>query len=220
MEIDQPYQNHNGGAIEFGPDGYLYVGLGDGGDRNDPNANGQDLSTPARFDSYASMSIIPRQARTTAFPPTIRSSTSTVRDRKSTPTASAIHGESPSTGKPECSGPAMSARSSGRKSYRHQKGANYGWSNREGTHAFGNRPPVDGVSDPVEPVWEYDHQIGKSITGGRVYRSSRVPDLSGKYLFADYVTGKDLGAELRSSHRQGDTKRAGHSRQHFGPRVR
>ncbi len=71
-----------------------------------------------------------------------------------------------------------------------EKGGNYGWSNREGTHAFGNRPMVDGVSDPIEPVWEYDHRIGKSITGGRVYRSSRVPDLSGKYLFADYVTGK------------------------------
>ena len=68
-------------------------------------------------------------------------------------------------------------------------GGNYGWSNREGTHAFGNRPTVSGVSDPIEPVWEYDHQIGKSITGGRVYRSSRVPQLSGKYLYADYVTG-------------------------------
>ncbi len=50
------------------------------------------------------------------------------------------------------------------------KGGNYGWSNREGTHAFGNRPQTDGVSEPIDPVWEYDHQIGKSITGGRVYR--------------------------------------------------
>jgi hypothetical protein len=48
---------------------------------------------------------------------------------------------------------------------------------------------VDGVSRPLEPIWEYDHQIGKSITGGRVYRSSRVPQLQGKYLYADYVTG-------------------------------
>ena len=69
------------------------------------------------------------------------------------------------------------------------KGGNYGWSSREGSHAFGNRPPVDGVSSPIEPIWEYDHQIGKSVTGGRVYRSKREPKLTGKYLYADYVTG-------------------------------
>ena len=85
---------------------------------------------------------------------------------------------------------AMSAKNSGKKSIVVNKGGNYGWSNREGSHAFGNRPAVDGVSAPIEPVWEYDHQIGKSITGGRVYRSSRVPELERKYLYADYVTGK------------------------------
>ncbi len=51
MEIDQPFQNHNGGSIEFGPDGYLYIGLGDGGLRNDPHENGQNLSSIARFHS-------------------------------------------------------------------------------------------------------------------------------------------------------------------------
>ncbi|MBU6175980.1 MAG: PQQ-dependent sugar dehydrogenase, partial [Planctomycetes bacterium] len=69
------------------------------------------------------------------------------------------------------------------------KGGNYGWSLREGMHPFGNRNPSSGNSNPVDPVWEYDHIIGKSITGGRVYSSDRLPQLKGKYLYADYVTG-------------------------------
>jgi glucose/arabinose dehydrogenase len=70
-----------------------------------------------------------------------------------------------------------------------KKGGNYGWSRREGTHPFGNTDGEFDVSQAIEPVWEYDHQIGKSITGGRVYRSDRLPQLNGKYLYADYVTG-------------------------------
>jgi len=68
-------------------------------------------------------------------------------------------------------------------------GGNYGWSSRESTHAFAN---VDAsqTDELVEPIWEYDHQIGKSITGGHVYRGSRLPELAGAYLYADYVTGR------------------------------
>ena len=69
------------------------------------------------------------------------------------------------------------------------KGGNYGWSNHEGSHSFGNRPDVKGVSAAIEPVWEYDHSVGKSITGGRVYNSDRLPQLTGKYIYADYVSG-------------------------------
>ena len=69
------------------------------------------------------------------------------------------------------------------------KGGNYGWSTMEGTHSFGNRPAVAGVGAYVAPVWEYDHSVGKSITGGRVYNSARLPQLTGKYLYADYVSG-------------------------------
>jgi glucose/arabinose dehydrogenase len=70
-----------------------------------------------------------------------------------------------------------------------EKGKNYGWSNREGYHAFGNRPDVEGVATPTDPIWEYDHSVGKSITGGRVYNSDRLPTLKGKYVYADYVRG-------------------------------
>lgn len=188
MEIDQPYQNHNGGAIEFGPDGYLYVALGDGGDRNDPIANGQDRASmlgsilridvdhPAAGKNYgipADNPFVSVDGDPEVYAYGLRNPWRIAFDRE--------------TGMLWCG-------DVGQELWEEvnviEKGGNYGWSNREGTHAFGNRPMVDGVSDPIEPVWEYDHQIGKSITGGRVYRSSRVPDLSGKYLFADYVTGK------------------------------
>ena len=70
-----------------------------------------------------------------------------------------------------------------------KRGGNYGWSSRESTHAFGNID-VSKADELVEPIWEYDHQIGKSITGGHIYRSSRLPELEGAYLYADYVTGR------------------------------
>ena len=60
---------------------------------------------------------------------------------------------------------------------------------REGTNLFGNRD-IKMHSPPIDPIWEYDHQLGKSITGGIVYRGSRLPELQGHYLYADYVTGR------------------------------
>lgn len=189
MEIDQPFQNHNGGCIEFGPDGFLYIGLGDGGDRNDPHANGQNLSTllgsilridvdhPSPGKNYGIPADNPfvntKGARPEIYAHGIRNAWRFAFDKE--------------TGTFWCG-------DVGQELWEEvivvTKGGNYGWSSREGTHAFGNRPPVEGVGQRIEPVWEYDHQIGKSITGGRVYRSSRHPQLNGKYLYADYVTGR------------------------------
>jgi glucose/arabinose dehydrogenase len=189
MEIEQPYQNHNGGAIEFGPDGFLYIALGDGGDRNDPKANGQNLG-----------SVLGKILRIDVDHPSAGKNYGIPADNPFVDVDGAL---------PEIY--AFGLRNPWRIAFDKEtgllwagdvgqelweevvlvtKGGNYGWSTREGSHAFGNRPPVEGVSAPIEPVWEYDHQIGKSITGGRVYRSSRVGDLTGKYLYADYVTGK------------------------------
>lgn len=187
MEIKQPYQNHNGGSIEFGPDGYLYIGLGDGGDRNDPQANGQNLST--LLGSILRIDVDhPADGKNYGIPadnPFV-----------STPDA-----------RPEIY--AIGVRNPWRLSFDSKtgdfwmgdvgqelweevnlvtKGGNYGWSTREGTNSFGNRPPVAGVGEFIEPVWQYDHRIGRSITGGRVYRGTRMPELAGKYLYADYVT--------------------------------
>lgn len=70
-----------------------------------------------------------------------------------------------------------------------KKGGNYGWSIREGRHIFANAGS-SASADVVEPIWEYDHQIGKSITGGTVYRGSKHAELDGHYLYGDYVAGK------------------------------
>ncbi|MCG8652029.1 MAG: PQQ-dependent sugar dehydrogenase, partial [Pirellulales bacterium] len=188
MEIAQPFQNHNGGCIEFGPDGFLYVALGDGGSANDPLGGGQDLTTllgsilridvdktsPGR--NYAVPADNPfvdtAGARDEIYAFGIRNAWRIAFDKE--------------TGDLWCG-------DVGQELWEEvnliTKGGNYGWSNREGTHAFGNRPVPAGVGTPIEPVWEYDHRIGRSITGGRVFRSPRLPELDGKYLYADYVTG-------------------------------
>jgi glucose/arabinose dehydrogenase len=69
-----------------------------------------------------------------------------------------------------------------------ESGGNYGWSAREGLHAAKSKL-VDNTSKPTDPIWEYHHDIGKSITGGVVYHGSAVPELKGYYMYADYVSG-------------------------------
>lgn len=82
-----------------------------------------------------------------------------------------------------------------------ERGGNYGWSKREGMHPFG--PQGSGPStDFVEPIWEYHHDLGKSITGGVVYRGTAIPELQGVYLFADYVSGKMWGIRYDDAKKQ------------------
>ncbi len=187
LDVEQPFQNHNGGSMEFGPDGHLYIAFGDGGLRNDPKATGQDRSQ--LLGSILRIDV----------------------DKKTNGLAYGIPADNPFIGvsgiRPEIFAHGFRnpwriafdkaghlwAADVGQDLYEEinivTKGGNYGWSLREGMHPFGNRNPSSGNSNPVDPVWEYDHIIGKSITGGRVYSSDRLPQLKGKYLYADYVTG-------------------------------
>jgi glucose/arabinose dehydrogenase len=187
LDVEQPFQNHNGGSMEFGPDGHLYIAFGDGGLRNDPKATGQDRSQ--LLGSILRIDV----------------------DKKTGGLAYGIPADNPFVGvsgiRPEIFAHGFRnpwriafdkaghlwAADVGQDLYEEvnivTKGGNYGWSLREGMHPFGNRNPSSGNSSPVDPVWEYDHIIGKSITGGRVYSSDRLPQLKGKYLYADYVTG-------------------------------
>ena len=188
LEIDQPFKNHNGGSMEFGPDGYLYVGLGDGGSGNDPFENGQNIGTlkgsilridvdhPQDGMNYGIPVDNPfvnvEGARPEIYAYGLRNVWRLSFDSK--------------TGNLWCG-------DVGQAQWEEiniiQSGGNYGWSVREGTHPFSNRT-LNGPSEPIDPIWDYGHTIGKSITGGRVYRGSRIPELAGKYVYADYITGR------------------------------
>jgi glucose/arabinose dehydrogenase len=188
MVVPQPYQNHNGGPIEFGNDGYLYIAFGDGGARNDPKANGQNRSQ--LLGSILRIDV----------------------DQKSENVAYKVPADNPFVGvegvRPEIY--AYGFRNPWRIAFDRKtgklwcadvgqdlweevnvvsKGGNYGWSVREGAYTFGNRTPGADSANAIDPVWAYDHSVGKSITGGRVYRSDRLKELEGKYLYADYVSG-------------------------------
>jgi len=188
MEIAQPFKNHNGGSIEFGPDGYLYIAMGDGGFRNDPEGNGQNLGTLLgsilRIDVDQSAGDlkygIPKDnpfvdvkgARPETYAFGLRNPWRIAFDKE--------------TG-------LLWAGDVGQELWEEvnviRKGGNYGWSVREGSYPFGNADVDPSLPSPIGPVWEYDHGVGKSITGGRVYRGKSAPELAGKYLFADYVSG-------------------------------
>lgn len=183
---EQSFTNHNGGSIAFGPDGYLYIGLGDGGGLNDLLSHGQNLTT--FLGSILRIDV----------------------DKRDPGKAYAVPADNPFVGradaKPEIY--AFGFRNVWQMAFDPptgrlwvadvgqdlleeinvvKKGGNYGWSVREGTKAFGREAAPAGT---IDPVWEYDHQVGKSITGGCVYRGQEIPELQAAYLYADYVSGK------------------------------
>ena len=113
--VDQPYDNHNGGELVFGPDGYLYIGLGDGGSGGDPQGQRPVARHAARQDPPDRPTADGGRSRT-AFPPTTRSSATRAPAPRSGPTACATRGASPSTPRPATCGSATSARTRGRRS--------------------------------------------------------------------------------------------------------
>lgn len=188
MEIDQPFHNHNGGAIEFGGDGYLYIGLGDGGDRNDPLGNGQDLST--WLGAILRIDVDRETAgKRYAIPP----DNPFISDPNAKPEIFAYGFRNIWRLAFDAKTDDLWVGDVGQDLWEEinivRRGGNYGWNVREGTHPFGNAAAVT-PNATIGPIWEYDHRIGKSITGGRVYNSSRLPELRGKYVYADYVSGR------------------------------
>jgi glucose/arabinose dehydrogenase len=183
--ISQPYPNHNGGSVVFGPDGYLYLGLGDGGSGGDPQGNAQALNTLLgkilRIDvDTGNPYAIPAgnefsgggAAEIWAYG--LRNPWRFSFDRLTGDVYIADVGQNAweevnflPAGSPA--------------------GANFGWVIREGTHPYAGAAPVG--MELIDPVAEYDHGQGCSVTGGFVYRGEALPAWQGVYLYGDYCTG-------------------------------
>jgi len=184
--VDQPFGNHNGGLVAFGPDGMLYVGMGDGGSGGDPQGHGQNRGTLLG----ALLRIDVDGGDPYAVPP-----------------------DNPFVGRPGMRGEvwAWGLRNPWRFAFDRDEGLlyladvgqnaweeidvapasaaglNYGWNVMEGAHCYGTSScDRTGL---VLPVHEYSHDEGCSVTGGHVYRGSRVPGLRGHYFYADYCGG-------------------------------
>ncbi len=195
----QPFGNHNGGQLQFGPDGYLYIGLGDGGSGGDPLKKAQDLTSLLgkilRIDveSGAELYEIPTDNPFVNDP----SAAGEIwalglrnpwRFSFDSATGDLYIGDVGQSSLEEVN--VQAAGSPG--------GENYGWSIMEGTRCFGN-PSCDttGISLPVA---EYDHSQGEcSVTGGSVYRGDAFPSMQGIYLYGDYCSGRIWGLQRQGA---------------------
>jgi glucose/arabinose dehydrogenase len=189
LVVEQPYSNHNGGNLVFGPDGFLYVGLGDGGSGGDPHGNGQSLSTllgkmlridpqlsgEAPFRIPADNPFVGRaDARPAIWAYGLRNPWRYSFDRL---TGDLWIGDVGQTEWEEVD--VQLAGSSG--------GENYGWNILEGSHPFFG----DELPDGVTPIYEYSHaEGGCTVIGGYVYRGESIPALDGAYLFGDLCIGE------------------------------
>jgi glucose/arabinose dehydrogenase len=187
MEVEQPFSNHNGGQLVFGPDGYLYIGLGDGGSSGDPQGNGQNLGTVLGSILRIDVSGL------------------------SAPGDYEIPADNPFVGTEGARAEiwAFGLRNPWRFSFDLEtgllwagdvgqnlweeidiitKGANYGWNIMEGSHCYS---PSTGCNQSglTLPIVDYDHSQGCSVTGGYIYRGDQIPSLRGYYIYGDYCSG-------------------------------
>jgi glucose/arabinose dehydrogenase len=188
LEFSQPYENHNGGQLAFGPDGYLYIATGDGGSGGDPQGNGQNQATllgkilridvdhPSNGKNYGIPADNPFPD-TTLYKPEIF----------------AYGLRNPWRFSFDSVTGGLWAGDVGQNRIEEvdivNKGKNYGWNIMEGSSCYN---PSSGCNTAgLElPIWEYDHSQGIAITGGYVYRGAKFPGLYGTYIFSDFGSGR------------------------------
>ena len=199
IEIEQPYWNHNSGVPEFGPDGYLYLSTGDGGKANDPHDFSQNtfslLGKVLRIDvdkTEGALKYGIPEDNPFKNKPGYRGEIWTIGMRNPW----RLHWDMPSNNL-YCADVGQHMKE---EINLIQKGGNYGWSFREGTEAFSlkNRKPSEEI-EFIDPVFEYGHDQGTSVSGGIVYRGSKHPELYGHYIFGDWGTGKCWAIEVKNN---------------------
>jgi glucose/arabinose dehydrogenase len=203
LEVDQPYSNHDAGQLAFGPDGFLYVGLGDGGSAGDPHGHGQNLET--LLGAMLRIDVNRRDGgREYANPP----DNPFLGRKGARPEIWAYGLRNPWRYTFDPHGRLIVA-DVGQDEYEEvdlvERGKNYGWNRREGRHCYppGERCTTAGLTDPI---FEYDRDLGQSITGGVVYTGNAMPGLRGKYLLADFISGRVWALTLPPPGKPGATR--------------
>ncbi|HEX7862161.1 MAG TPA: PQQ-dependent sugar dehydrogenase [Verrucomicrobiae bacterium] len=209
LSYDQPFSNHNGGWLGFGPDGYLYIASGDGGSGDDPQNNAQtrtnllgkilriDVRVPEGNtnkylipDGNPFKDSPPRRGEIWAFG--LRNPWRCSFDRE--------------TGHLWIGDVGQSAREEIDVNPAGVGGLNFGWRPREGFIQNPNRLGENPVTPRTDPIFDYDNNsLGVSVTGGYVYRGTAVPELRGKYIFADYGSARFWTTTLNDSQTNGTT---------------
>lgn len=194
MTIPQPYGNHNGGQLQFGPDGYLYIGTGDGGAANDPEGNGQN---PA--------SLLGKMLRISVDfgePYTVPADNPFIGDSSVRPEVWAIGLRNPWRFSFDRLTGDLYIGDVGQNKFEEidfepagsSGGLNFGWNVMEGVHCF-ERDSCEQAGLTL-PITEYGRESGCSVTGGYVYRGQAYPQLNGVYFYADYCTGNIWGLRI------------------------
>ena len=189
LEVEQPYSNHNGGAVRFGNDGMLYLGFGDGGSGGDPLGSGQDLST-----LLGSIIRIDVSGASAGQPYVVPSNNPFVNVAGAAPEIWALGLRNPWRMAFDSGTGALWVGDVGQGAVEEvsvvSRGGNYGWNTMEGNQCYS---PSNGCSSSgLSLPWAtYGHTNGRcSITGGVVYRGSQVPELAGAYVYGDYCSGE------------------------------
>ena len=196
LRIAQPYGNHNGGQLAFGPDGYLYIGMGDGGSANDPHGHGQNLST-----LLGALLRIDVDRAAEGGPYAIPKDNPSLAVSGARPEIWAYGLRNPWRFSFDTLAGALYLADVGQDRVEEidivTAGANLGWSIMEGDRCNARSAELCARDDLSAPIASYGHDEGVAVTGGYVYRGRRIPGLCGVYLYADYGSGRLWGLRYR-----------------------